>query len=87
MIYFLIRAIDWISNLMFLLVLTYVVISYFMSPYHQFRMWVDRIVEPMLRPIRRVVPLAGMFDFSPIILLLLIQFIGWILKQILIGLA
>ncbi len=87
MILFLIKAIDLITNLMFLLVLTYVVISYFMSPYHQFRMWVDRIVEPMLRPIRRVVPLAGMFDFSPIILLLLIQFVGWILKRILIGLA
>lgn len=87
MIYILIRAIDLISNLMFLLVLIYVVISYFMSPYHQFRMWVDRIVEPMLRPIRKVVPLVGMFDFSPIILLLLIQFVGWILKLILMRFA
>jgi len=87
MIYILIRAIDLISNLLFLLVLIYVVISYFMSPYQQFRMWVDRLVEPMLRPIRKVVPSVGMFDFSPIILLLLIQFIGWILKQILIALA
>ena len=83
MIYFLIRAIDLISNLMILLVFVYVVISYFMSPYHQFRMWVNRIVEPMLRPIRQVVPRVGMFDFSPITLLLLIQFIGWILKRIL----
>lgn len=83
MIYFLIKAIDLISNLIFLLVLIYVVISYFMSPYHPFRMWVDRIVEPMLNPIRRVIPRVGMFDFSPIILLLLIQFIGWILKLIL----
>jgi YggT family protein len=56
-----------------------------MSPYHTFRMWVDRLVEPMLRPIRRIVPLVGMFDISPIILLLLIQFIGYILKRILVG--
>jgi len=35
----------------------------------------------MLRPIRRIVPNVGMFDFSPIILLLLIQFVGWLLKQ------
>ncbi len=87
MIYILIRAIDLITNVLFLLVLIYVVISYFMSPYHQFRMWVDRIVEPMLRPIRKVVPSVGQFDFSPIILLLLIQFIGWILKQLLFALA
>jgi YggT family protein len=50
-------------------------------------MWVDRLVEPMLAPIRRVVPLVGMFDFSPIILMVLIQLIGYILKRILIAFA
>jgi YggT family protein len=79
------RLVDLVTTLMVLLILTYVVISYFMSPYHTFRMWVDRLVEPMLRPIRKVVPLVGMFDISPIILLLLIQFIGYILKQILVA--
>jgi YggT family protein len=82
-IYLLIRGIDLLTTLLFLLVLTYVVISYFMSPFHPFRMWVNRLVEPMLNPIRRVVPLVGMFDFSPIILLVLIQIIGYILKQLL----
>jgi YggT family protein len=77
--------VDLITTLLVLLILTYVVISYFMSPYHSFRMWVDRLVEPMLRPIRRVIPLIGMFDISPIILLLLIQFIGSILKWILLA--
>ena len=77
------RFIDLITTLLVLLILTHVVISYFMSPYQPFRMWVDRLVEPMLRPIRRVIPLIGMFDISPIILLLLIQFIGSILKRIL----
>jgi YggT family protein len=79
------RLVDLVTTLMVLLILTYVVISYFMSPYHTFRMWVDRLVEPMLRPIRKVVPLVGMFDISPIILLLLIQFIGYILKKILVA--
>jgi YggT family protein len=49
-------------------------------------MWVNRLVEPMLQPIRKVVPLVGMLDISPIILLLLIQFIGFILKQLLVAL-
>ena len=84
LIYVLIRLVDLLTTLMVLLILTYVIISYFMSPYHTFRMWVDRLVEPMLRPIRKVIPLVGMFDISPIILLLLIQFIGYILKQILV---
>ena len=77
--------VDLITTLLVLLILTYVVISYFMSPYHSFRMWVDRLVEPMLRPIRRVIPLIGMFDISPIILLLLIQLIGSILKWIILA--
>ena len=84
-IYLLLRVVDVITTIMVLLILTHVIISYFMSPYHTFRMWVDRLVEPMLRPIRRVVPLVGMLDISPIILLLLIQFVGYILKRILVG--
>lgn len=85
MIYLLIQAINLITNLLFLLVLIYVILSYVVPPYNQFRMWVDRIVEPMLRPIRNVVPLIGMLDFSPIILLVLVQIIGFILKRILIA--
>jgi YggT family protein len=31
------------------------------------------VTEPVLRPIRNVLPQTGMFDFSPLILLLIIQ--------------
>lgn len=34
-----------------------------------------RITEPVLRPIRRVVPAIGGLDVSPVILILLISFI------------
>jgi YggT family protein len=83
----LLNLVDLITTFLMLLVLTYVVISYFMSPYHTFRMWVNRLVEPMLQPIRKVVPLIGMFDISPIILLLLIQFVSYILKRLLLALT
>ena len=83
MIFFLINLINLLTNLLFLLILLYVILSYVVPPYNRFRMWVDRIVEPMLRPIRRVVPLVGMLDFSPIVLLVLVQIVGWVLKQIL----
>jgi len=83
LIIILIRIIDLITTLLVLLILTHVVISYFLSPYHPFRYWVDRLVRPMLTPIRNLIPQMGMFDLSPVILLLLIQFIGYILKRIL----
>ena len=43
-----------------------------------FRLLVE-ITEPVLAPIRRVLPGAGMLDFSPLVALLLIQVISNIL--------
>jgi YggT family protein len=67
--------IDIIKEILTLLVIAHVVLSYILDYYHPVRQWVDRIVEPMLMPIRRVVPLVGMFDISPIILIILIRII------------
>jgi YggT family protein len=57
-----------------------------MDPYHPIRRGLDRIVEPMLSPIRRVVPLVGMLDFSPLVLIILIQILGGLLIRLLITL-
>ena len=85
MIPFLIILIDVASRLLFLLILAHVILSYFMSPFHPVRMWIDRIVEPMLRPIRERLPMVGMLDFSPIVLLLAIQLLAYVLKVILLS--
>lgn len=77
------QAISWFSQLVVILVLAHVILSYFMSPYHPIRSFVDRMVEPLLAPIRRVVPLVGMFDFSPIILIILVQLIARVLISLL----
>jgi YggT family protein len=53
-----------------------------MSPYHPVRQTVDSFVEPMLAPIRRVMPQTGMLDFSPMVLIILVQ----IVARVLIGL-
>ena len=68
----LIRIINFCGSLVVLLVILHIALSYFMDPYHPIRRTVDRIVGPMINPIRRVVPLIGMFDISPIILILLV---------------
>ena len=73
MIYILIIIIDRVAWLLGILVFVSVILSYFMDPYHPIRRGIDRVVEPMLAPIRRVVPPFGMLDFSPIILIILIQ--------------
>ncbi len=68
----LIRVINFFASLLILLVILNIALSYFMDPYHPVRQFVERIVGPLLNPIRRAVPLIGMFDISPIILILLI---------------
>ena len=37
-----------------------------------------QVTEPILAPIRRVLPAFGMLDFSPIVALILIGIIQWI---------
>lgn len=75
----LIILINTVQQILVVLVIVSVILSYFMDPYHPVRRGVDNIVQPMLAPIRRIVPLVGMFDFSPLILILLLQFAGRIL--------
>ena len=72
----LISAILIIRNILELLIIISVILSYVMDPYHPVRRRVDAIVDPMLMPIRRVVPLIGMLDISPIILIVLIRIIS-----------
>ena len=82
-----ITIINIVSQLLVLLVIISVILSYFMDPYHPIRRGVDNIVEPLLTPIRRVVPLIGMLDFSPLILILLIQLVRSLLISLLLNLT
>ena len=43
----------------------------------------DRMTEPLYRPIRRVLPDFGGLDFSPLVVLILI----WVLQRLLTGVA
>jgi len=79
----LITVINVVAEVLMILVLASVILSYVMPPYHPLRRAIDSIVEPLLAPIRRIVPLVGMFDFSPLILILLIQFISILLTNLL----
>jgi YggT family protein len=78
--------INALSQLLVLLIIVSVILSFFMDPYHPIRRSIDGVVEPMLAPIRRVVPLIGMIDLSPMILIILIQVLSNILVRFLLSL-
>jgi YggT family protein len=84
---FLIYFINLLVQVITLLVFIKVILSYFMSPYHPIRETIDRIVNPLLNPIRRVMPSTGMIDFSPLVLLVLMQILKSVLISVLAGLT
>jgi YggT family protein len=76
---YLVYLINLLTNLIFWLVIIYVVLGYFVSPYHPLMEFLRRLVSPMLDPIRRIMPQTGMLDFSPLVLIILVQLVGWII--------
>jgi YggT family protein len=78
-----IQLITIIAQLITLLVIVQVALSYFMSPYHPVRQSIDRLVEPLLAPIRRLLPQTGMLDFSPLVLIILVQIVARLLVSLL----
>ena len=87
MIGLLITLINYLSLAFSLLLIAYVVLSYFMDPYHPVRNTVNRLVNPILNPIRRLLPQTGMMDFSPIVAIILVQVLESILRNLLLSLA
>ncbi|HET6595026.1 MAG TPA: YggT family protein [Anaerolineales bacterium] len=75
-----------ISQLLVLLVIVSVILSYFLDPYHPIRRSIDSIVEPLLAPIRRIVPNIGFLDLSPLILIILLQLLSNIIVSFLLTL-
>lgn len=80
---FLARIVETIASLYIWIVIASILMSYFVDPYHPVRQGVDRLVRPLLDPIRRVVPPLGMFDFSPLILIVLVQVLSNLLVRLL----
>jgi YggT family protein len=83
---FIVQLIGLITDILVLLIFIWAILSWILPPYHPVREALDRIMGPLLAPIRRVVPLAGMIDFSPMILMILIEIISRVLIYIILSL-
>jgi YggT family protein len=78
----LISLIQVVFRVYTLIVIVDVALSFFMSPYHTVRLTLDKLVEPLLQPIRRFVPALGSIDFSPLVLILLLQVVEVLLVSL-----
>jgi YggT family protein len=58
-------------------------LSFFLPPYHPVREALGKIVDPFLNPIRSLMPSSGGLDFSPLILILVIELLTNFLRSLL----
>ena len=77
------NVINIAANIFILIIIVDSALSFFMSPIHPVRMTLDRIVYPILAPIRRTVPLVGSLDLSPLILIILVEILARVLVSFL----
>ena len=80
------QTIQIFSQVLEVIIIAKVILSYFLDPFNPLRSAIDRLVDPLLAPIRGIVPNMGMFDFSPVILLILVQLIADLLVKLLLNL-
>ena len=80
---FLISFVNLLYWAFWLLILARVIISFTrMDPYHPIRRTVYELTEPILAPIRRILPPSSGLDFSPLIALLLLELVRMLLFQL-----
>jgi len=54
-----------------------------LSPYHPIIRFINQMTDPILEPLRRVVPPLGMIDITPVVALILLQVLQQVLVTIL----
>jgi YggT family protein len=75
--------VSYLCRILAFAILVRAVLSWFIvSRYNRFVMLLDDITEPVLSPLRRVIPLLGMFDITPLVTMLILYFIPSLLYRL-----
>jgi YggT family protein len=72
-------VVRWTFGLLRLALIVRIISSWFgMSPYSPWIRWSYQLTEPILAPLRRVVPTLGVIDITPIIAWFLLSMLQWV---------
>jgi len=72
-------ALGWILRVFWIAMIAYAVVSWVPSLQGRWTYYVARIVEPVLMPIRRIIPPVGGLDIAFLVVILLV---GWLAANI-----
>jgi YggT family protein len=78
-----ITIIETIVSVFTLTVIVYTLLRFFLDPYHPILNALAKVLEPLLAPIRARIPPMGGLDFSPLILIIILQILAMILTSLL----
>lgn len=74
---------DRVAFLFILAIIGRAILSWFaVSPYHPVSVFLTRITEPVLAPLRRYIPRMGMLDLTPLVAILLVQIVRELLPYL-----
>jgi YggT family protein len=84
------RTLGLFLNILYIFLLARVLMSWFRPRYRtggnswffQLEEILWRVTEPLLAPIRRLLPQTGMFDLSPLVLFLVLQVLQSLVRSI-----
>jgi len=82
--FLLFQVIDMVFNILQIIIIVRVILSWIShNPSNQFIRIIYQVSEPILKPIREILPLAGMgFDLSPVVAFFLLGLLKKILLSV-----
>lgn len=81
---FFLRFVDILTNALMVAILIRAILSWFpISRENPFAQVVYQVTEPILAPLRRVVPSIGVIDITPLVAIFLLQMINVLIFQLL----
>jgi YggT family protein len=73
---FLFSLIRYLCEVFTLVIIARVILSWFSpSPTNRLAIILYQVTEPFLAPLRRIIPRVGMFDFTPLVAIVLLRLI------------
>jgi YggT family protein len=78
-----IKIVTILCQVLAIIIFVRAILSWFAtSPNSQVVLFLDRITEPILAPLRRIVPRLGMVDITPMIAIIILLLIASLLSQL-----
>ena len=71
-----------VGQILSLLVIAHVIVGYVLPWDNPVRRTLDKFISPLLRPIQSAIKPIGDFDFSPLVIILLINALEWLLSAL-----